>query len=157
MLPLAEMRSVLLLSSLALPSLLTACDDPRTETRLYQNEGGICLSPRAEGGAHVQVLLSDCVSACAELEASCSVAVEAGVVVVVAEGTTTRDLDSQSDCPDLCLALEASCQLLAQPEGTYELRYGERTVNVQLPLASRIGVLPAGQTDDVCGTVPPLP
>lgn len=137
-----------------------ACgDDMYTQTRHYQDEGSICLSPRASGGAHVQVVLRECASSCARIEASCSVSVEASVLRVVAEGTTkeTWDRGNPRSCPDVCMLVAAGCQLPPLPEGTYELSYGERAVNVSVPVISRTGLFQETGTSDVCSLFAPLP
>lgn len=136
---------------------LSACGSDDRQVTQYQGVGAVCLSPRSAGGSHIQVVLDACVSACAEVEGSCSASVSDDVVELVAAGSSTTNHGAEDSCPLHCLAVEATCLLPAVPAGTYDLRYGTRTTRVVLPVANaKTEVLQgAGSTD--CAELPALP
>jgi hypothetical protein len=134
--------------------------DAALQTRSYTDEGSVCLSPRGAGGAHVQVLINECESACASVEASCSVSLVGGVIVVESDALASVDPDVEI-CPTVCQAVITACTLPELPDGNYELRYGARTVTVTMPvpIAGTLAVLDSRQSTDEepCERLPLLP
>jgi hypothetical protein len=149
---------------LALLLMAVACtgiaSDAPVQTRSYVDEGSLCLSPRGAGGAHVQVLINECESACASVEASCTASVVDGVIVVESSALASVDPDVEQ-CTAECRAVDTACTLPELPDGNYELRYGARvaTVTMPVPIAGTL-VLLADETsmdDDPCESLPLLP
>jgi hypothetical protein len=129
-------------------------DSAEVTTTRYEDEGAVCLSPRAEGGSHVQVILEECESSCADVRASCSTSVVDGTIVVQAEAIATRELNG-IPCPDECKPVEARCTLPELAAGYHEVRYGQRSTGVVLPVSeprTEIGVT----RPNVCRTVEAL-
>jgi len=130
-------------------AILVACgSDERKEVTHYQDVGAVCLFPLSAGGARVQAVLNGCVTACAEVRASCTAKLLEGILELEAEGSSTRTFggDPPDECPAVCQRVEASCALPSVPDGSYELRYGERSTQVELPVASAgAEVLPAAE------------
>jgi hypothetical protein len=142
--------------------LATACactDDLPLDSRRYEDEGSVCLSPRGAGGSHVQVLINDCESACAELEAACSASLVDGTLLLVSTAVASEERDHI--CTDECQPVEVACTLPELPDGNYELRYGGRvaTVSMPVPIAGTL-VLAAPDVEpdgDPCESLPLLP
>lgn len=101
----------------------------------YLNEGQICLSPREDGGTHVQGILDTCVSSCARIHATCSASARDNLIEVIGEAVVTR-VPNIGPCQDECGLVEARCSLPKLPDGVYQLESGERTRNVRFPIGN---------------------
>jgi hypothetical protein len=111
------------------------CDDAvEVATTRYEDVGGVCFSPRAEGGSHIQVILDACESSCADVRATCDASVVDGSIVVHAEAVATRELNG-IPCPDECQPVEARCTLPELTAGYHEVLYGQRSTGVVLPIS----------------------
>jgi hypothetical protein len=134
--------------------------DAPLQTRSYTDEGSVCLSPRGAGGAHVQVLINECESACASVEASCSVSVVDGIIVVESDALASVDPDAEL-CRASCESVYTACTLPELPDGNYELSYGARiaTVTMPVPIAGTLVLLADGASmeSEPCELLPLLP
>jgi hypothetical protein len=117
--------------------LIACCADVHRDVRQYRNEGTLCLSSQSSGGTHVQAVLTGCGSACARSKASCRAQVREDSIDVEAEGSAITEWSGEPpSCPQICVPILASCELPALPDGTYQLRYGDRSATVEIPVTS---------------------
>lgn len=129
-------------------------DDPIVPVvRETRDVGAVCLSARAEGGTFIQVVLDYCASYCADVEASCSFEVDGSVIHLTASGKEVRDT-SGNDCPTACQQITAQCSLPAGLEGTQELRYGDRSTPIELPVEGRRREVLSGSSPSDCAAAP---
>jgi len=106
----------------------------RSEVTTYRDVGAVCVSPRAAGGDHVQVVLDDCASACAEVRGSCEIVVRDGVIELEASGAATVS-DASAPCRAECQPVVAACTLPPLSDGAHVLDYADRSTTVTLPVA----------------------
>jgi hypothetical protein len=104
-------------------------------TKQYENEGAVCLSPVSGDDLRIQVVLDECASYCAEVDASCSATVQGDTIQLIGQGWS-RAPDARLDCPAACLVVDALCILEDLMPGVYTLRYGSRTTQIELPVRS---------------------
>ena len=125
-------------ASLPLLLLLVGCSDGRSDVDVseYENTGVVCLSPRAAGGLHVQVVLNDCASFCATTEASCAAELNGSTLSVSARGSASLELTGR-DCPDACQPVQAACVVRNISPGSYALRYGDQQAELRFPIPRR--------------------
>lgn len=155
----SSMLSRTVWSSLVVVAFACIEGDAPLVTRSYTDEGSLCLSPRGAGGSHVQVLIDQCASYCAEVEASCAASIVNGVIIVESEALTSIDRENEV-CPDACQPVEVSCLLPELPDGNYELRFGARvaTVTMPVPIAGTLVLAARPDADgDPCQQLPLLP
>lgn len=130
-------------------------DEDRSRSATYRDIGAVCLSPRAAGGSHVQVVLDDCESACAEVRASCEVVIRDGAIEITASAAAIVR-DTSAPCPDECQPVVAACTLPPLSEGAHALAYGERSATVMLPIAEARSEALAGDSSNECNVTPLL-
>jgi hypothetical protein len=140
---------------------LLACEvDAGLTSRQYDNEGSVCLSPRAVGGTHVQVFINECESSCAEITASCNAGLVEDTIVISSQAVATDDPDTQA-CRADCRVVSAACLLPELPDGDYALRHGARptTVTLPVPIAGTLALAGVGvdPDSDLCESLPLLP
>jgi hypothetical protein len=155
------LRRTLVCRTLLLAAALLGCDpDAALGGRRYDDEGSVCLSPRGVGGSHVQVLINECESSCADISASCSASLVGDTIVISSQAVATDDPD-QPVCRADCQPVSTACTLPDLPDGDYAMRYGARLTSVTLPvpIAGTLALAGVGvdPDTDVCESLPLLP
>ena len=96
------------------------------------SDGVACMFDEDDGDAmRLQVSFDGC-EPCAKFEdESCTVVVDGNVITVSASRTYERS--AEGTCTAMCRGMTTECDPLELAEGTYELRFGGKSVPVTVP------------------------
>lgn len=122
--------------------------DPE-EAKSHIDVGKACVSPADDGGSvfegcsaaelsttgelSIAVDFGLCLSSSCDTlrRATCEATRDGSVITVTARADVVSD--TSGGCTDDCGSANARCDLGVLPEGTYELRYGEESVQFEVP------------------------
>lgn len=122
--------------------------DPE-EAKSHIDVGKACVSPADDGGSvfegcsaaelsttgelSIAVDFGLCLSSSCDTlrRATCEATRDGSVITVTARADVVSD--TSGGCTDDCGSANARCDLGVLPEGTYELRYGEESVQLEVP------------------------
>lgn len=87
----------------------------------------------------VTVIISNCISACAEIEdEKCSATIDGNKISITASATTSTDVEQI--CPASCGVLIATCELGVLSAADYNVTYGDSTVDFSIPNSKNVSV-----------------
>ncbi len=111
---------------------VSGCSDG-TKQRSYENEGPLCATASQDGHVLVRMQLVPCLSSSCDsvVEKSCSV--EADGQTLIARSRWTVESSVRGACTDDCGTDLCTAEIADLLPGTYTLKYGAQSVELEVP------------------------